>query len=57
MDCSFLLSLMWSFGFSSLSFNCVPWDMQTVQMLTFVGPALELPQISDPTPEEVGQVR
>lgn len=22
-------------------------------MLTFVGPALELPQISDPTPEEV----
>ena len=31
--------------------------MQTVQMLTFVGPALELPQISDPTPEEVGRVR
>ena len=31
--------------------------VQTVQMLTFVGPALELPQISDPTPEEVGRVR
>lgn len=52
-----------SSGFSSLSFNCVAWDMQTVQtvrtvqMLTFVGPALELPQISDPTPEEVGRVR
>ena len=26
-----------------------------VQMLTFVGPALELPQISDPTPEEVAE--
>ena len=25
----------------------------SLQMLTFVGPALELPQISDPTPEEV----
>lgn len=27
------------------------WDV--LQMLTFVGPALELPLISDPTPEEV----
>lgn len=44
-------------GIPTVAFWGLPWcpllPRRNVEMLTFVGPALELPQISDPTPEEV----
>ncbi|CAK9029226.1 unnamed protein product [Durusdinium trenchii] len=46
-------------GIPTVAFRGLPWcpllPRSDVEMLTFVGPALELPQISHPSPQEVDE--